>query len=166
MVLFCAEWSCTTMVVYLQSNMFQFPFQKTEIFLTVCGLSWQIKEVGQIFPHKTDQRSNVHWHLLIETQAKCVCFMFHQKVSVLNIATFGKDKPNHTLARCVIFYQHCFTKNKAEKICENTQKHNHCKTAMAKGETPTGKKHTPLPDTVEGMFLPLKKAGFCSVFGC
>jgi hypothetical protein len=49
----------------------------------------------------------------------CV-FMFHSKASV-NIATLGRDKPNQTLARCVNFYQHCFTKNIAEEIFECDQ---------------------------------------------
>ena len=35
---------------------------------------------------------------------------YHIKASV-TIMAFGRGKSNHTLARCVFFYQHCFTKN-------------------------------------------------------
>ena len=63
-------------------------------------------------------KKDAHWHLLIKITIKMCVFMLHPKASV-NIAT--RDKPNHTLARYDIFYQHCFTKNIAKEIFECDQ---------------------------------------------
>ena len=42
--------------------------------------------------------------------ALIVSLKYHIKASV-TIMAFGREKSNHTLARCVFFYQHCFTKH-------------------------------------------------------
>jgi hypothetical protein len=83
-------------------------------------------------------------------------FMFHPKASV-NIATLGRDKPNQTLARCVNFYQHCFTKNITEEIFECDQNKHTEKQHWYKKPHSGKQKHTPLPETKVGMFFPLER---------
>ena len=44
---------------------------------------------------------------------------YHQKASVkIQHLNFGRENSNHTLARCVFFYQHCFTKVKDTYCCD------------------------------------------------
>ena len=49
---------------------------------------------------------------------------YHIKASVTLMA-FGREKSNHTLARCVFFYQHCFTKIIDTKCCDEKYDKHH-----------------------------------------
>ena len=50
-----------------------------------------------------------HVVLRLNELALIVSLKYHIKASVTLMA-FGRGKSNHTLARCVFFYPHCFTK--------------------------------------------------------
>jgi hypothetical protein len=92
---------------------------------------------------------NAHWHLLTKNTIK-VCETVNVK-----IATFERDKPNHTLARCGNFFQHCFTKTSL-KIYLSVTKTYTLQNSIGKKKTYSGKqKHIPVPEKMKEHFFHL-----------
>jgi len=78
--------------------------------------------------------------------------MFHPRASV-NIATLGRDKPNHTLARYDNFYQHCCMKPVAEETFECDQNIHTEITALVKNHTLESKTTPRCQEPKKGCFL-------------